>query len=167
MRSAAPQKLRSGNAFRKSVMNALMSSRPRRGSCSEYCRSMSGAASSSTIPRLQVLPQKSTNHRPTMALLSSSFDTITSPVVCVGCCPPLVDVFRVGLDDGCRTPVVAGKSKLAGDPPGWLRSTDIQTGRNFLVDQRLLALDTPRIARERPVVPHHAVAGYDDCEVVC
>src|SRR5260370_40497642 len=99
MRSAAPQKLRSGNAFRKSVMNALMSSRPRRGSWSEYCSSMSVAASSSTIPRLQVLPQKSVNHRPTIALLSSSFDTIASPVVCFGCCPPWVDVFRIDLDE--------------------------------------------------------------------
>ena len=36
IRSAVPQKLRSGNAARKSVMNALMSSRPRRGACSEY-----------------------------------------------------------------------------------------------------------------------------------
>src|SRR4029450_6819290 len=42
-KSAVPQKLRSGNARRKSVMNALMSSRPRRGSCREYCRSMAGA----------------------------------------------------------------------------------------------------------------------------
>jgi hypothetical protein len=44
------------------------------GSCSEYCNSMSGAASSSTIFRLQVAPQKSVNQRPTIALLSSSFD---------------------------------------------------------------------------------------------
>src|SRR5215470_8608458 len=55
-------------------MKVLMSSRPRRGSCSEYCNSMSGAANSSTMPRLQVLPQKCVNHRPTMALLSSSLD---------------------------------------------------------------------------------------------
>jgi hypothetical protein len=34
-RSAMPQKLRSEKAFWKSVMKALMSSRPRRGSCSE------------------------------------------------------------------------------------------------------------------------------------
>jgi hypothetical protein len=33
------------------------------------------------MPRLQVSPQKSVNQRPTMALLSSCFDTITSPVV--------------------------------------------------------------------------------------
>ena len=52
-------------------VNALMSARPRRGSCNEYCRSMSGAASSSTMPSLQVLPQKSVNQRPTTALLSS------------------------------------------------------------------------------------------------
>src|SRR5262245_16394528 len=57
------QKLRSGNALRKSVMNALMSSWPRRGACTEYCSSMSGAASSSTIARSQVLPQKCVNHR--------------------------------------------------------------------------------------------------------
>src|SRR5689334_10690461 len=53
-------------------MNALMSSRPRRGSCSEYLSSMSGAAISSTTPRLTLLPQNSVNHRPTTALLSSS-----------------------------------------------------------------------------------------------
>src|SRR4029077_18571454 len=39
---------------------------------------MSGAAISSTMPRLQVLPQKSVNQRPTMALLSSSFDMMNS-----------------------------------------------------------------------------------------
>src|SRR5258708_4263015 len=65
MRSAVPQKLRSGNAERKSVMNALMSSRPRRGSCSEYLSSMSGAAISSTTARLTFLPQNSVNQRPT------------------------------------------------------------------------------------------------------
>ena len=64
-----PQKFRSGNAARKSVMNALMSSRPFRGSCSEYFSSMSGAAISSTMPRLQVLPQKSVNQRPTIGLV--------------------------------------------------------------------------------------------------
>src|SRR4029077_1612613 len=35
---------------------------------------MSGAASSSTMSSLQVFPQKSVNQRPTMALLSFSFD---------------------------------------------------------------------------------------------
>src|SRR5690349_20550120 len=50
---------------------ALMSSRPLRGSCSEYFSSMSGAAISSTTLRFQVLPQKSVNQRPTTALLSS------------------------------------------------------------------------------------------------
>src|ERR1700756_1801854 len=39
---------------------------------------MSGAASSSTTSRLQVLPQKSVNQRPTMALLSSSLDMLNS-----------------------------------------------------------------------------------------
>src|ERR1700730_6866377 len=57
-------------------MKALMSSRPRRGSCNEYCKSMLGAASSSTIPRLHVSPQKSVNQRPTMALLALSLDMI-------------------------------------------------------------------------------------------
>src|ERR1700674_2384704 len=67
-----PQKLRSGNAARKSVINALMSSRPRRGSCNEYFSSMSGAAISSITPRLTFLPQNSLNQRPTTALLSFS-----------------------------------------------------------------------------------------------
>src|ERR1700730_6662065 len=71
MRLAVPQKFRSGNAVRKSVMKALMSSRPLRGSWSEYFSSMFGAAISSITLRLQVLPQKSVNQRPTMALLSS------------------------------------------------------------------------------------------------
>src|SRR5258706_12006103 len=35
---------------------------------------MSGAATSSTMPRSQVLPQKRVNQRPTMALLSCSTD---------------------------------------------------------------------------------------------
>src|SRR6202000_1075065 len=78
MRSAVPQKLRFGKAFRKSVINALISSRPRRGSCSEYCRSMSGAASSSTMLRSQLSPQKLVNQRPTIALLSDSFDMVFS-----------------------------------------------------------------------------------------
>src|ERR1700693_941135 len=52
-------------------MNALMSARPRRGSCSEYFSSISGAAISSMTPRLTVLPQNSVNQRPTTALLSS------------------------------------------------------------------------------------------------
>src|ERR1043165_1942986 len=57
-------------------MKALMSSRPRRGACNEYCSSMSGAASSSTIAGLYSLPQKCVNQRPTTALLSSSLDMI-------------------------------------------------------------------------------------------
>src|SRR5712672_2058518 len=144
MRSAAPQKLRSGNAFRKSVINALMSSRPRRGSWSEYCRSMSGAASSSTIPRLQVLPQKSVNHLPTMALLSSSFDTIISPVVCFGLQSTIIGCFRVDLDDDPRTPFVVGKSKLTGGCPAGCQRTS-ESGRNFPVDQRQLAFDAPTV----------------------
>src|SRR6202011_4603690 len=44
---------------------------------------MSGAASSSTVSRLQVLPQKSVNQRPTMALLSSSLDMVNSSLTVV------------------------------------------------------------------------------------
>src|SRR6266851_1672744 len=101
IKSAVPQKLRSGNALRKSVMNALMSSRPRRGSCREYCRSMSGAASSSTTPRLQVLPQNSVNHRPTMALLSSALLIRIPFLVCVAKPPIAIDDLREG-NPGCR-----------------------------------------------------------------
>src|ERR1700675_2935384 len=57
-------------------MNPFVSAWPLRGACSEYCRSRSGAASSSTMSRLQVLPQKSVNQRPTIALLSSSLDMV-------------------------------------------------------------------------------------------
>src|ERR1700704_5487451 len=74
MRSATPQNLRSGNARRNSVMNVFTSSRPRRGACSEYCKRMSGALSSSTTPGFQGLPQNSLNHRATTALFSCSFD---------------------------------------------------------------------------------------------
>ncbi len=67
-----PQKLRSGKAARKSVINPLTSSRPWRGSCREYLSSMFGAATSSTTARLRSLPQNSVNQRTTVALLSSS-----------------------------------------------------------------------------------------------
>src|SRR5262245_22722433 len=60
-------------------MNALMSSWPRRGSCSEYLSSMSGAAIWSMTARLTVLPQNSVNQRPTMALLSSCLLTESPP----------------------------------------------------------------------------------------
>src|SRR6478672_9452765 len=62
-------------------MNALMSSRPRRGSCSEYLSSMSGAAISSITPRLTRLPQNSVNQRPTTALLSSCLLIGMAPLV--------------------------------------------------------------------------------------
>src|SRR5882762_5991874 len=84
MRSVTPQKLRSGKASRKAVMNALMSSRPRRGSCSEYFNSMSGAAISSTMRRSHFSPQKLVNQRPTTALLSSSFDMFDSLLILIG-----------------------------------------------------------------------------------
>src|ERR1700704_4478971 len=74
MRSATPPNLRSGNARRNSVMNFFTSSRPRRGACSEYCKRMSGALSSSTMLGFQGLPQNSLNHRATTALFFCSFD---------------------------------------------------------------------------------------------
>src|ERR1700737_2066248 len=45
---------------------------------------MSGAASSSTMPRLQVGPQNSVNQRPTMTLFSCSFDIVISSCSFVG-----------------------------------------------------------------------------------
>src|SRR5258706_2998996 len=59
-------------------MKALISARPRRGSCSEYCSSISGAAILSTTERSKVLPQNFVNHSPTTALLSSSMDMCIS-----------------------------------------------------------------------------------------
>src|SRR5215470_18811739 len=71
MRSAVPQKFRSGNAARNLLANARTASRPRSGACSEYSNRMSGAASSSMTAGSKSLPQNSVNHRPTTALLSS------------------------------------------------------------------------------------------------
>src|SRR5215475_6670833 len=70
MRSAVPQKFRSGNAARNFPANARTASRPRNGACSEYSNRMSGAASSSMTAGLKSLPQNSVNHRPTTALFS-------------------------------------------------------------------------------------------------
>src|SRR3954464_7738191 len=81
MRSAAPEKLRSGNASRNPCMNAFTSLRPRRGACSEYCSRMLGAASSSIIAGSQGLPQNAANHRPTISLLLVSFDMVLSPIL--------------------------------------------------------------------------------------
>src|SRR4029077_10256804 len=101
IRSAVPQKLRSGNAARKSVINALMSSRPRRGSCSEYFSSISGAATSSTTPRLTFLPQNWVNQRPTTALFCSSL---------------LIELFLVGLFLMDRNPsMILSRRYLFGD----------------------------------------------------
>src|SRR5262249_38124937 len=60
----------------KSLMKALMSAWTRRGSWSEYFKSMSGAAISSTMERSQVLPQNLSNQRPTTALLVFSLDIV-------------------------------------------------------------------------------------------
>src|SRR6478672_4104228 len=102
-------------------MNALMSSRPRRGSCNEYCSSMSGAASSSTISRLQVLPQKLVNHRPTIALLvcallSCSVLIAFSPLSDRKS-PTAVDDLHQGLmrETAAQTPFLASMSNLIED----------------------------------------------------
>ena len=68
--------------LRNPVMNALMSSWPRRGACSEYCRSMSGAAAR-RHPEIAGLPQNPVNQRPTIALLSLSFDMTLFLPFCV------------------------------------------------------------------------------------
>src|SRR5580692_3448024 len=88
MRSAAPQKFRSGNALRNPIMKSLTSSRPRRGACREYCSSMSSAASSSMMLGFQGLPQNPPNQRPTMALLSCSRDITGPPMLWLKACPP-------------------------------------------------------------------------------
>src|SRR5207237_10503684 len=73
------QKLRYGNPLRNSTMKCLTSSRPGRGACSEYWSRISGAASSSMILGFQGLPQKPSNQRPTIALLSCSRDICDPP----------------------------------------------------------------------------------------
>src|SRR6266536_1968260 len=106
MRSAAPQKLRSGNASRNPIMKFVTSSRPRRGACSEYCKRMLGAPSSSTILRFQGLPQNSLNQRPTIALLSCSFDMVTSFDLC-GCDETAYGPsFARGVSDGKGWPLL-------------------------------------------------------------
>src|SRR5689334_13143195 len=80
IRSAVPQKFRSGNAARNFPANVRTASRPRSGACSEYSNRTSGAASSSMTAGLKYLPQNSVNHRPTTALFSS-IDMIVSFLV--------------------------------------------------------------------------------------
>src|ERR1700730_15845613 len=96
-------------------MKALMSSWPRRGSCSEYFSSMSGDAMSSTTLRLTFSPQKSVNHRTTMALLSSSFLILTllnwsREDTDIGRWPGQ----RVDPSIGGQTPVLTPQSKVSG-----------------------------------------------------
>src|ERR1700730_9950589 len=83
MRSAVPQKFRSGKAARNSVANFFPASRPRRGAGIEYSKRMSGAASSSTTAGFHGFPQNSVNQRPTIALFSSdmvvSFRNVRNP----------------------------------------------------------------------------------------
>src|SRR5262245_15062753 len=81
-------------------MNALMSSRPRRGSCNEYLSSISDEAISSTTARLTFLPQNSVNQRPTTALFSSLLIGMAPRDLC---CedhrhPPMIQA-RITLDD--------------------------------------------------------------------
>src|ERR1700692_1145508 len=85
-------------------MKALMSSRPLRGSRREYCNIISGAARSSTIFRLQVFPQKSVNQRPTIALLSLSFDMMIAPVFVV--LSPIRDLRTVEFGSRADTPLI-------------------------------------------------------------
>jgi hypothetical protein len=70
---------RSGKASRKFVMKRRKAKRPRWKVCIEYCRSTSGAASSSTIARSGRLPQNEANHRPTIALFNASL-SMKSPL---------------------------------------------------------------------------------------
>src|SRR5262245_45084325 len=95
-------------------MNALMSSRPRRASCSEYLSSMFGAAISSMTPRLTVLPQNSVNQRPTTALLSACLRMAMILMIASGRSPTSVDDpgNALGLAAVQQTPVLAFESKL-------------------------------------------------------
>src|SRR5262245_47027037 len=81
IRSAVPQKFRSGNAARNFVAKARTSSRPRHGACSEYSKRMSGAASSSITAGSNSAPQNSVNQRPTIFLFSSTDTSTTPPVI--------------------------------------------------------------------------------------
>jgi hypothetical protein len=65
-------KQRSGKASRKAAIKCFTAICPRRELCIEYCKSTSGAASSSTTARSQDSPQNETNHRPTIALFNVS-----------------------------------------------------------------------------------------------
>src|SRR5688572_27344066 len=87
-------------------MNARTSSRPRRGACSEYCRSMSGAASSSTIFGFQGLPQNSLSQRPTISLLFAVDMTL---LLCVVPTPG-----QIGASQPCNDPIsgMEGRSVL-------------------------------------------------------
>src|SRR5262245_61469268 len=104
-------------------MNALMSSRPRRGSCSEYLSSISGAAISSTTPRLTVLPQNSVNQRPTTALLSASLRMGMAPHDCLVTTEAVDDLGNELRATGeARTPDLALESKVHAP---WRRSRSI------------------------------------------
>src|SRR6478735_12013837 len=59
---------------------------------------MSGAASSSTIFRLQVSPQKSVNQRPTIALFSLSFDIANSCIAVFSSGGRIANGIWAGLD---------------------------------------------------------------------
>src|SRR6266576_1507702 len=131
-------------------MNALMSSRPRRGSCREYLSSMFGAAISSTTPRLTRLPQNSANQRPTTALLSSS--------LLIGMAPrdlsrndhrhqPMIRTKTYRLNRARRTLVLALKSKAEIAQPADHVSTGMTRGGHFRRPQ--VALTSIRQVRQR------------------
>src|SRR6185437_8369874 len=105
MRSAVPQKLRSGNAARNLVANARTCSRPRQGACREYSKRMSGAARSSMTAGLKSLPQNSVNQRPTISLFSSTGMFV--PFLCVRAVGARVEAPHL-VDDGCVEDVRCG-----------------------------------------------------------
>src|SRR4029453_2723755 len=99
-----------------------MSSRPRRGSCSEYFSSISGAATSSTTPRLTFLPQNSVNQRPTTALFCSSL---------------LIELFLVGL-------FLMDPSKSIDDPEQKITFSETASNSVFCFEIEVPGKDHPR-----------------------
>src|SRR5689334_9320805 len=138
MRSAVPQKFRSGNAARNFPANVRTASRPCSGACSECSNRMSGAASSSMTAGLKSLPQNSVNHRPTTALFSS------------------IDMGRSFLVASCD-----GLPEARGH--GIPR---LQDPRVLDLEQGALPAQAARVAGELAGTADHAVAGDRDAHRV-
>ena len=96
---------RSGKASRKSVMKRRNATRPRRKVCIEYCRSTSGAASSSTIARSVQSAQNEANHRPTIALFSVSLSMKSR--LSASLLIERTAITKMQCDSDGRTPVLA------------------------------------------------------------